>query len=268
MSKRDEFVNKALSWVGTKEGSKGHKQIVADYNKACDGGRKADTNTLWCAVFVGAVAQETDNTLNNNVGVPVDYSCGTGKHSLIEKAKAAGIWVENDGYNPIVGDVIIYAWNDPHPTEDNTSGHDHTGVVTKAGKTSFTVTEGNRKNSVSNRTMKVNDKFIRGFITPRFADEVAPAPAPTPTPEPTPAPAPVGTKYKVTGVKTNLRIRKAPTTTADVIGRLANGDVVTVYEEVNGFGKLENCECYTDPTLTKRTTCKLGYASLSYMRKV
>ena len=98
MSKRNDFVKKALSWVGTKEGSKGHAQIVADYNKACDKGRKADTNSLWCALFVGAVAQETDNVLTGSVGVPVDYSCGKGSHSLIEKARAANSWVEDDAY--------------------------------------------------------------------------------------------------------------------------------------------------------------------------
>lgn len=268
MSKRDEFVNKALEYVGIKEKSKAHKEIVAAYNRACDKGREADINTLWCAEFVGAIAELTGNVLHDGIGVPVDYSCGTGPHSLVEKAKKAGIWVENDGYTPRKGDVVIYAWKDPKPTADNTTGHDHTGIVTSAAATSFVVTEGNKNDSVGNRRMQVNGKNIRGFIVPRFADEVAPAPAPTPTPEPTPAPAPVGTKYKVTGVNTNLRIRKAPTTTADVIGRLKNGDVVTVYEEVNGFGKLENCECYTDRTLTKKTTCKLGYASLSYMRKV
>ena len=91
MSKRNDYVEKALSWVGTKEGSKGHKQIVADYNKACDKGRKGDVNTAWCAMFVGAVAQETGNALSGNIGVPVDCSCGTGAHSLIEQAKACNV---------------------------------------------------------------------------------------------------------------------------------------------------------------------------------
>ena len=260
MSKRQDYVNKALSWLGTKEKSAGHKQIVADYNKACDRGRKADINTPWCAVFVGAVAQETDNVLKDGYGVPVDCSCGTGSHSLIEKAKKAGVWVENDDYNPRIGDLIIYDWADSGKGDDKT-GHDHVGIVTKAGNP-FTVTEGNRKDSVSNRTVKVNAQFTRGFIAVKFVDEATPAPAPEPTP------APACERYKVTGVRTNLRIRKEPSTAAEVIGRLKNGQIVEVYGKVNGFARLKNCECYTDTTLTSKKVIAEGYTSLSYLTKV
>lgn len=268
MTKRAEFVAKAKSWTGTKEGSKGHKQIVADYNKAADAGRKAGVNTAWCAVFVGACAVETGNVLKDGVGVPVDYSCGTGKHSLTEKAKAAGIWNESDDYTPREGDIIIYDWKD-NGKGDDTTGHDHTGIVTSAAVKSFEVTEGNKSNAVGTRRVNVNAKNIRGFICPVFADEVQPAPTPEPIPEPTPAPVPdAGTTYKVVGVSTNLRIRKAPTTSADVIGRLANGDEVQVYDTRNGYAEVKNSTCYTDPTLTKKKTINDGWASLKYLKKV
>ena len=180
MSKRDDFVRKALSWVGTKEKSSGHKQIVADYNKACDKGRKADVNTSWCAMFVGACAEETDNILKDGIGVPVDCSCGTGSHSLLEKAKKAGIWVEKDSYCPIIGDIIIYDWKDTGKGDD-VSRHDHTGIVTTSGSKSFTVCEGNKNKQVGLRVVQVDGRYIRGFITPRFADEVSPVPTPTPS---------------------------------------------------------------------------------------
>lgn len=264
MTKRAEFVAKAKSWTGTKEGSKGHKQIVADYNKACDKGRKMDVTTPWCAGFVGAVAEETGNVLADGIGVPVDCSCG----KMIDKAKAAGIWNESDDYTPREGDIIIYDWKD-NGKGDDTTGHDHTGIVTSAAAKSFVVTEGNKSNAVGTRRVNVNAKYIRGFICPVFADEVQPAPAPVPTPEPTPAPVPdAGTTYKVVGVNTNLRIRKAPTTNADVIGRLANGDEVQVYDTRNGYAEVKNCTCYTDPTLTKKKTVDDGWASLKYMKKV
>lgn len=192
MSKRSEFVEKAKSWIGTKEGSAGHKQIVADYNKACDAGRKADAETPWCALFVGAVAEETGNVLQDGIGVPVDISCGTGSHSLIEKAKAAGIWVENDAYTPNKdgGDIIIYDWND-NGKGDDTTGHDHTGVILSVGTKNFKVAEGNKnkavegKDGVGTRTVEINGKYIRGFICPRFADEVE---QPQPEPEKPAAP--------------------------------------------------------------------------------
>lgn len=234
MSRRDDFVNKALSWLGTKEGSKGHKQLVTDYNKACDKGRKADVKTPWCALFVGAVAQETGNVLANGIGVPVDCSCGTGSHSLLEKAKANGIWVENDKYNPIVGDIVIYDWKDTGTPEENTTGHDHTGIVTKAGNP-FTVTEGNKNDAVGNRSVKVDAKSIRGFITPRFADEVAPAPTPEPTPAPTPAPTPSTQNYKVKTNGSTLALRVAPNAKAALICWMPNGSKVTVDRSQDGW---------------------------------
>lgn len=186
MGKRSEFVAKAVSWLGTKKGSSGHKQIIADYNKGCDAGRKNTINDPWCADFVGACAYETDNILKDGIGVPCDCSCGTGGHSLMEKAKKAGIWVESDAYIPRTGDVIIYDWKDKGNPPENVTGHDHTGIITSVGANSFIVTEGNKKVNgiyqVGNRTVQFNGQYIRGFIAPKFADEVAPTP-PTPTPE-------------------------------------------------------------------------------------
>lgn len=184
MGKREEFVLKAISWQGTKAKSAGHKQIIADYNKGCDKGRQATTSSPWCACFVGACAEETDNVLKDGFGVPCDNSCGTGSHSMLEKAKKAGIWVESDSYVPRMGDVIIYDWKDDgkNPPEDIT-GHDHTGIVTSVGGSSFRVTEGNKKvdgvYQVGTRTVQVNQRYIRGFITPKFSDEVEPTPTPS-----------------------------------------------------------------------------------------
>lgn len=185
MGKRDEFVAKAISWQGTKQGSAGHKQIIEDYNKGCDKGRQATTSTPWCACFVGACAEETDNVLKDGIGIPCDNSCGTGSHSLIEKAKKAGIWVENDNYIPQRGDVIIYDWSDTGTPPEDVTGHDHTGIVTKVSEAmrNFDVTEGNKKKAVGVRTVAFNGKYIRGFIAAKFADEIVP-PSPAPTPEP------------------------------------------------------------------------------------
>lgn len=175
MGKREDFVIRASEWIGTKKGSSGHKQIVKDYNKACDKGRQGTTSTPWCAMFVGAVAEETDNVLKDGIGVPVDNSCGTGPHSLIEKAKKAGIWVEKDSYVPRNGDVIIYDWGDDGNPPEDVTGHDHTGIVSSVGASSFIVIEGNKKQAVGTRTVNINGRYIRGFVTPRFADEVNPS---------------------------------------------------------------------------------------------
>lgn len=173
MSRRDEFVEKAMSWLGTKEGSKGHKQIISDYNKACAKGREMYNDTPWCAGFVGAVAQETGNELKDGLGVPVDCSCG----NMIDMAKKAGIWEENDAYTPRKGDIVMYDWKD-NGSGDDTTGHDHTGIVSSVTAKQFKVVEGNKSKAVDGvdgvamRTMNINGKNIRGFITPKFADEV------------------------------------------------------------------------------------------------
>lgn len=184
MSRRDEFVEKAMSWLGTKEGSKGHKQIIADYNKACAKGREMYNDTPWCAGFVGAVAQETGNELKDGLGVPVDCSCG----NMIDMAKKAGIWEENDAYTPRKGDIVMYDWKD-NGKGDDTTGHDHTGIVSSVTAKQFKVVEGNKTKAVDGvdgvaiRTMNINGKNIRGFITPKFADEVEAKPQ-TPSEDP------------------------------------------------------------------------------------
>ena len=184
MSKRSEFVERAKSLIGVQEGSKEHKQLVSDYNKACDKNRKADMSTPWCALTVGAIAEETGNVLDGSIGVPVDCSCGT----MIDKAKAAGIWVEADDYVPNKdgGDVIMYDWKD-NGKGDDTSGHDHTGIIISVGSKNFKVVEGNKskavngKDGVGTRLVEINGQYIRGFIVPVFADEVSEVPAEPPT---------------------------------------------------------------------------------------
>lgn len=40
--------------------------------------------------------------------------------------------------------------------------------VTEVNGNTFKVIEGNKNDAVEYRTMTVNDKFIRGYITPKF----------------------------------------------------------------------------------------------------
>ncbi len=82
-----------------------------------------------------------------------------------------GIWTENDAYTPKVGDACVYDWQDGanYATTDNTGAPDHIGIVTQVGGGTFVVTEGNMNGGkVGKRTVKVNGRYIRGFITPDF----------------------------------------------------------------------------------------------------
>ena len=80
-----------------------------------------------------------------------------------------GCWQESDGYVPNIGDAVLYDWDDTG-AGDNTGNPDHVGTVTYVNKDAgyFVVTEGNASNMVKKRTVSINGRFIRGFITPHY----------------------------------------------------------------------------------------------------
>ena len=80
-----------------------------------------------------------------------------------------GVWVENDAYVPNIGDAVLYDWEDTGQG-DNTGNPDHVGTATYVNKSAgyFVVTEGNYSDSVKKRTVSINGRYIRGFITPKY----------------------------------------------------------------------------------------------------
>jgi hypothetical protein len=89
---------------------------------------------------------------------------------MIEKAKAKGIWVEDDAYTPKLGDIILYDWQDSGKG-DNVGVADHVGIVVSVTKNKIMVREGNKNKSIGNRDVTVNGIFIRGYITPPYEEE-------------------------------------------------------------------------------------------------
>ena len=161
---RKKVASIMLDWVGGKQGSATHKEILKTYNSYAEkhGMAKAYESYAWCDITASAAwikAGMADF-------VPIAMSCG----QSISKAKAKGIWQESDSYVPKVGDGIIYDWDD-NGKGDDTTGHDHIGIVTSAGKTTFTVVEGNAgsPSQVRKLSRKVNQRYIRGFITPDYS---------------------------------------------------------------------------------------------------
>lgn len=171
---RNAVVNKISSWVGCVQGDATHKHIVDTYNKFVDSkyneGRKYHLkyNDSWCAGTVTAAYFES-----GNIAVFPCGECSCCK--IIELAQKHGLWVENDDYRPTIADVIIYAWDDDKDWEhqDNTTGHDHTGIVVQVCADYFIVVEGNKGDNhvCGSRKVKFNGKNIRGFVTPNFDDE-------------------------------------------------------------------------------------------------
>ena len=83
-----------------------------------------------------------------------------------------GRWKEDDSYVPSVGDYIYYDWQDDG-IGDNTGWPDHVGIVYSVNGNDLVIIEGNYKDSVGYRNMKVNGKYIRGYGLPNYASKVA-----------------------------------------------------------------------------------------------
>lgn len=160
---RNSVVSQAESWLGLKGSDKSNTVILNTYNnnKPLPRNYKVKHGDSWCATFGSSVFI----ALGYNDIFPIECSCG----KLIEKAKTMGIWVENDAYIPSIGDCILYDWDD-NGKGDDTGWPDHIGIVTYVNPSAgyIVVIEGNYGNAVKKRTININGKFIRGYVTPKF----------------------------------------------------------------------------------------------------
>lgn len=161
---RQAVVDLALSKIGIKEGSAGHKAIIDKYNSQSPlpRGYKVKYTDAWCATFVSYLAIE----LGYTEIIPTECGCP----QMITLAKNMGIWVEDDNYAPSPGDIVLYDWQDSG-AGDNTGNPDHIGVITELLPYGFKVTEGNIHDSVDTRTMQRNGRYIRGFIVPKYSED-------------------------------------------------------------------------------------------------
>ena len=174
---RQAVVNLVKSWEGKKESNGSHKSIIDLYNdffeKICAGkfprGIRMRYDWAWCACTWSALAA----ALRYESIMPMEISC----YYLIEAAKKMGCWQENDAYVPSPGDAILYDWQD-NGFGDNSGNPDHVGTVIEVHKESgyMVIEEGNYSNAVKKRTLSINGKFIRGFITPKYDYNTVAAP--------------------------------------------------------------------------------------------
>lgn len=153
-------------YVGVKEGSAGHLEILNIYNGNQSLPRRyvVKTTDAWCAVFASAMF-----ILSGYQDIfPIECGC----NNMIDKAKSMGIWVEQDSYVPNIGDAVLYDWQD-NGVRDNTGSADHVGIITYVNKDAgyMVVTEGNYSDSVKKRTINLNGNYIRGFVVPKFTTD-------------------------------------------------------------------------------------------------
>ena len=166
MATREQAVAQAKSWHGLKESDGSFKPIIDIYNSAAKS--KISYSTPWCAAFISAIGIVIE------ADYPISASCG----DQIKQWQKKGCWVEDDAYTPAPGDIIYYDWDDKGKGDD-TTGHDHVGMVIEVNGSKFKVEEGNKKDAVGTRSMSVNGKYIRGYAVPKYGSADIPTPEPT-----------------------------------------------------------------------------------------
>lgn len=170
---RQKVVDLVKSWEGLKESDGSFKKIIDIYNTLPTAKLPRKTKMLysweWCACTWSALAVK----LGYTAIMPIEISC----YYIIERAKEMGIWVENDAYVPKPGDAILYDWDDSG-SGDNKGGADHIGTVIEVYKSAgyMVVMEGNYGEAVKKRTISLNGRYIRGFITPKYTENTVSKP--------------------------------------------------------------------------------------------
>ena len=183
---RQKVVSTAEAWLGTRELSDKHYEMLAIYNaqSPLPRGTRMQATWPWCAMFVSVVSLQCGLR-----GImPTECGCP----GMVRLYQELGRWVENDAYVPSPGDVIFYDWQDSGDG-DNAGQPDHVGIVAACDGQTMTIIEGNCDNAVKTRSLAVNARFIRGYGCPDYASRADGAelqPEPTPAPEPTPQPEP------------------------------------------------------------------------------
>lgn len=163
-SMRQKVVEIARNWIGYSENDGSHKEIIDVYNshKPLARGYAVKYADAWCATFGSAVA------IRAGLTDIIPTECGCEKQ--IDLFKKIGSWVEDDGYVPAPGDYIFYDWQD-NGKGDDTGWSDHVGIVEFVSGTTIMVIEGNKDNAVGRREIQINEKCIRGYGVPKYADE-------------------------------------------------------------------------------------------------
>ena len=185
---RQKVVSTALAWLGTREYSAKHQEMLDIYNsqRPLPRGTRMLASWPWCAAFVSTVSLQCG--LRDIM--PTECGCP----GMVRLYQEIGRWVEDDAYAPSPGDVIFYDWQDSatnYATTDNVGHPDHVGIVLDCDGNNMTIIEGNCDNAVKTRSLAVNARFIRGYGVPDFASKADGAePQPEPAPEPTPQPEP------------------------------------------------------------------------------
>ena len=203
---RQKVVGIMQGWVGLKRSDRSHAPIIDTYNRHTPRprGYKVSYTDAYCATTTSAAAIKAGFT---DI-IPVECSC----YYLIEKAKAMGIWQENDAHVPKPGDEVLYDWDDGanYAATDNHGAPEHVGMVEAISGSTIRVIEGNMSGGVvGRRNLQINGRYIRGFICPDYASKATEQEPDAPQPGSTATGGGLSRETKWKGkTTTTLKVRK------------------------------------------------------------
>lgn len=160
---RERVAQIALGLLGIKEGTRAFEEKIRSvYNdlKPLPFGHKLSKTDPWCAAFVtvvGILAEISDIILP-------ECSCSR----MIELYKAKGQWMEDDGYDGRIGDILMWDWQDKG-VGDCTGAPDHVGILVEKDGDDWKVAEGNFDNQAKLRPVRRDQIHIRGWCLPDYA---------------------------------------------------------------------------------------------------
>lgn len=159
---RSKLVSTAQEWLGAKESDNSHTAIIDLYNRhePLAQGYTVKYDDEWCATFVSAVAIQCQIT---DI-IPTECGC----QRQIGLFQQLGVWVEDDSYKPLPGDIIYYCREDNSTSGDCTGWADHVGIVVGTNGSYIKVIEGNYGDEVGYRYIKVDAPGIRGYAVPDY----------------------------------------------------------------------------------------------------
>lgn len=154
MSRIDSIIEVAKSYLGTKEGSVQHKEIIDLYNQA----RYSDAYQMtmydpWCCAFVVAVFQK--------LGMADIIPCYAACDQMISIFTKWGRFYSRSVRSVKPGDIIFYNWN-------GDLSADHVGIVVQNMMGDLSVIEGNKSDSVAYRKISVSSNQILGYGVPNY----------------------------------------------------------------------------------------------------
>lgn len=153
MSLVDSIIKVAQSYIGVREGSQDHQDIIDAYNSV----RYADAYKMtmsdpWCCAFVVACFA----LCNAGDIIPGYAAC----NQMISVFKSLGRW-KNKWSTVHRGDIIFYDWEG-----DNSS--DHVGIVVQNMQGKLSIIEGNKSDTVGYRELYIGDSCIMGYGEPNY----------------------------------------------------------------------------------------------------